>query len=846
MKKQIKKLVSLTLALTMLLSLAVMPQTTATASAAGDEVLVSADFENTKGGLKGQFQTVVGGVDRVYTDAVHGKSYRIFAQSADDSSLTNRQQQRAFLNLPEAVSTGKLHISYELMTDTNEVDQQNGKLQSLLALEATAQTEALSKSNYKAFVFGNNTGGIKYVKGGTEWGYGDNYVDNVVKNQWYQLDMVIDFDSEEKTVTYWIDGELMGTTPLHPNLTAVQNLTFFVWSLGGITTPSSLYVDNLKITKLGTASEMTVSGTVVGKEKTEITLNLSETMAYAPALSASNISVIKRGNDASEAISSVSAKGRNITINFANALSADTEYQVKIDAELTGINGAQTADICEYVFVKGDAPAANVVLDMDFDDASSTPFATQDTANRGFGNTVDLTVENYPGRGKVNVARTTDSTAAYANGVFSAAYLLDSTLNKNEVYEISYSSMITGAGASGGGVVNYHPRHAFVLSNRSLGFAGYSPTDYSKWNQLSTAVASSRGYMMVMSYAGGITDVAAKHVASYGTGLESGTALLAAAKLKNYSTDTSDSRYIRYNNGEWYETKIILNVGAQTADYYWDGVYVGTQTADDGLNFHTYEKANGAITTDNGIQEPQLLYFNASFAPEVNNDTQRGEFMLDDIKITKLGSDVYAKSIRFADSEGNKAFSTGTVSTLYNKIEITAENAESIADMGTVTLTEDGATKTFTPSFADGVYTMDLGGYMKGSTTYVLSVLGTTYSFTTDAGGFKVEGIELSKNGTVLEDLSGLSANDTVRATVKVINTTGSEKTAWISIAYYNGSKMGDVIFKTLTSDGEETVYSDYVEISVADISNLKIAGFAWDTLGNMKPLIKKEILPAE
>ena len=154
--KRTKRFISLTLATMMILSLSLIPQISATeAVSATEEVLVWSDFENDKGGLVGQYDngSATGGVDRVYTDEAHGKSYRIYARAVSETS--KRTQQRAFLNLPEAVSTGKLLISYEVMSD-------DVRLQSYISAGAESRTEVLTTDNYKMTTFGQAVKNISY------------------------------------------------------------------------------------------------------------------------------------------------------------------------------------------------------------------------------------------------------------------------------------------------------------------------------------------------------------------------------------------------------------------------------------------------------------------------------------------------------------------------------------------------------------------------------------------------------------------------------------------------------------------------------------------------------------
>ncbi|MEE1046100.1 MAG: hypothetical protein U0M60_01615, partial [Clostridia bacterium] len=252
MKKQMNKFVSLTLAIAMLLSLTVMPQISANETEATEEILVWSDFEYDKGGFMGQYDNgaATGGVDRVYTDAAHGNSYRIYARAVSETS--KRTQQRAFLNLPEAVSTGKLLISYEIMSD-------DVRLKSYISAGPESRDEVLTTDNYKMTTYGQDAKNISYITN-HDYKYGNTY-EVIENNKWYQVDMVIDFDSKDRPVTYYVNGEVLGEAPLHPGSTktdgtevpmlgAIGHLTFAMWSIngtdGGSLKQNSLYIDNLK------------------------------------------------------------------------------------------------------------------------------------------------------------------------------------------------------------------------------------------------------------------------------------------------------------------------------------------------------------------------------------------------------------------------------------------------------------------------------------------------------------------------------------------------------------------------------------------------------------------------
>lgn len=847
MKNQIKKLLSLTLALTMLLSLAVVPQATATASAADDEVLVWADFEEGKGGFQAQFQSVLGGVDRVYTDAAHGKSYRIFSRTASDTATTVNKQ-LAWVSLGELVNSGKLHISYEVMTDTPT-------LGSILHVNSTNTNEwsVPSSNSPKLWGFGRatNKGLAASLNNDFMWRPGDSSPRglDIESDTWYQLDAIVDFDyavEGETTgkIDFYLNGELLVTRTGIINgeddktlLTSMGALMFEVSSVLNTTDCVNLYIDNFKVAKLGTASELTIDSTVVAKDKKAITFNLSETIVNAPALSSADVSVLKRGNDESEAITSVSAIGRKVTIELASALESGMEYEVKVNAAFTGLNGLTTADICKYVYIE---KAKTEILAQTFDtlttDTVGTLEPTSNASNKPT-STMTRTVEAYPGRSNVLVGRTPDTGAVGTKDDFYLVMGLSESqyINTDGKYEITYSNMVKGVINSSGTTSGQYPVSYLYGTN-----GGFNQP----WGSLTYWGTNKGRTSNILAAAGGYDANAGSHVVTLPY-VDRSTWTDTYTKRYNFTSDqnpsdggkeTSVLKKIRHNSGEWYEIKVIVDVANNTVDSYCDGVYLGRLDSTFGIEFKN--------NTNVAVPLTSLVFYGTAY-PGAVDATQRGEYMLDDIKIVKLDESAYVKSIRFADKDGNEAFSTGTVGTLNNYINITAENTDDISDFGTVTLTEDGTEKAVSASYADGVYTIDLGGYLKGNTDYVLSVLGETYEFTTDAGGFKIEKIDIcDASGNEISNLSGVTADSKVRVKVTVANTTGGSQTAWISGAYYNGNVMGDVIFKTITSDGSKTFFDDYVELTVTDTTNLKVSGFAWDGISTMKPLIKNAVLP--
>lgn len=647
---------------------------------------------------------------------------------------------------------------------------------------------------------------------------------------------------------------------------------------------------------LGDTHTLDVDSTVVSSDKKTVTLNLSETVAAMPEVAASDVKVTKRGEDASEAVASVTTTNKKIIVTLADALENGTEYEVLVSNKtFSGINGGTAAELKGYTYVNAEKTGSALPYSEDFEDGA-TNLTIEPAA--GYSSAADYSsitplIENYEGRGKVLVAKNTEnalttignttgtsSTQGYEN--FLVYETLDSALNKNKKYVISYSQRLVGNNhyiKSGSTTKEYTvPKYGFAVSSRNE--LGNSPWRlFYQYIQGGANTSYTNGYLNVLAAGGTLaSNKASKTVASYVSFDSTNetekrrSEMVNSDVIKEYAT--TDDGYLRLNHGEWYDIQMVVDMKNNTVDYYYDGKYMGQQTSADGLDFLYYitkktdtdgDGTKETITLEGGtdVAGIRTIMFGAAFGPKKQSlysvDTiVPGEYMLDDISIEEFDGgkfDKYLKSVRFVDKQGNKSFSTATVSTLNNKIELTGENVASEAAFGAVTLTkkvegEDVAVP-FTPSYASGVYTLSLGRNLTGNTTYTLSALGESYTFTTDAGDFAVVSVQLSRvtgEGesevvTPIDDISDIAVNDKIRSTVSIINTTGQPQSVWLPIAYYNNNILTGIKFGLLETDGTKTEDSGYAEIVVTDITGLKISGFAWDGTTKIKPLVKNVTL---
>lgn len=220
--------------------------------------------------------------------------------------------------------------------------------------------------------------------------------------------------------------------------------------------------------------------------------------------------------------------------------------------------------------------------------------------------------------------------------------------------------------------------------------------------------------------------------------------------------------------------------------------------------------------------------------------------------------------VRFSDYYGNNYGSATTHTTLTNAIGISfwvKDLDEYSFDDDTVVLinTETDEAVDYTGDFVDkdgdsvdDAYVMVLDDYLTKNTTYKLVVNGVTSNgvalpayeqlFTTDEEGVViVEPMVIKHNGTKAEN-GVLAENDTVTASVYLINTTGEEKDYAFSMGVYEGGVLRYFDFEDVSLDGRDAKSAELnagLTISASDATIVtKIKTFLWDGMTTMNPVL--------
>ena len=237
------------------------------------------------------------------------------------------------------------------------------------------------------------------------------------------------------------------------------------------------------------------------------------------------------------------------------------------------------------------------------------------------------------------------------------------------------------------------------------------------------------------------------------------------------------------------------------------------------------------------------------------------EIVIDNIVVTRqvYEADELAggvMQVRFSDYYGDTYGTATSQTTLTDAIGISFWSADiDTPAESNFSLTEaGGSTVAFQGSFDEenGVYTMALDDYLTKDTTYTLSVSGLTANGvgvpdytqvirTNETGELIIEPIVIKHNGAVA-DGGDLAENDTVTASVRIINTSGEEQTYALSMGVYENNTLVDFDFEEVVIDGVTTKSKDLeagfrMTSGLDSVSSARV--FLWDGMTTMKPVTK-------
>lgn len=135
---------------------------------------------------------------------------------------TSASMQAAYFILDERVSEGKLAVSYDILSNTAEL---GGNVYVFAGTDKNCRAVA-DATHYESHIWMNN-----YLElfDNQEWALTGKKM-NTAANTWYHFDVWYDFDA--RTVSYYVDGALIGTEDMAEGFTHMEQILFAMGSKG--------------------------------------------------------------------------------------------------------------------------------------------------------------------------------------------------------------------------------------------------------------------------------------------------------------------------------------------------------------------------------------------------------------------------------------------------------------------------------------------------------------------------------------------------------------------------------------------------------------------------------------
>lgn len=306
----------------------------------------------------------------------------------------------------------------------------------------------------------------------------------------------------------------------------------------------------------------------------------------------------------------------------------------------------------------------------------------------------------------------------------------------------------------------------------------------------------------------------------------------ASAVLCSYAPNVTAGWYASYEenpvekvtlqSNTWMNVKVLIDTVNNTAEYYYDNTYVGSQGSNVlGNSF------------SGGINKIRFeLWSHSSFQPEI---------FIDNFSVSKILPTVNGAWI--VDCSGERKPAEGSIRTISNAIEISVENLAVLQDFyDTIELTDENGSVAFTPAYdnAEKICTLYLDENMANGASYKLKVLDKEYNFTVNYG----EKAYISKisikpllGSDELKNLNGIGANTPLKAEATVINPTGESGSYYIVALCYDGNRLISARCKALTMDENKIMSSGNLPFVTPAAEKLSIKAYAYDNMTDMNTL---------
>ena len=305
--------------------------------------------------------------------------------------------------------------------------------------------------------------------------------------------------------------------------------------------------------------------------------------------------------------------------------------------------------------------------------------------------------------------------------------------------------------------------------------------------------------------------------------------------------------------GQWYKVRHIIDIENDSIE-----TYIGTSDANMnlfGVNHLSYFSNKDGVSLADGIGGIGFC---------VNQSSYLSYTYLDNVSVSyaPFKSQKGVSAVRYSDYKDNIYGSSDSTTTLIDTVALAFTDAPDVID-GKVTITDSKGNSIGYSGTLDSetnTYVMNLSEFLTAAEIYTLTVDGVTfggeamdtYTHTIYAeanGEFIIEPMTISVNNVVKSTGTNigkqqLASGDTVKATVRVINTTGQKKDFAFSAGIYKDKLLDKFDYRTVSLDGTST-NGKYAEESCtftmgADASEVtKVRTFLWNGMKDMLPLME-------
>lgn len=507
-----------------------------------------------------------------------------------------------------------------------------------------------------------------------------------------------------------------------------------------------------------------------------------------------------------------------------------------------------------------DLDAAKVTKDVDIKDSEGTVIASRrdyriaDAADKG------TTYTTLTGFGIMNGDNVTENTEVYLDDL-SISHLTKKTYVDNGTfgtYDTSFDSYANLAALQAADA-NWTISKNVTLeteseSNQAIKVAADGKnTSIARYmfGELSGGIVKlsfrTKGYApAVCLYVNGIAEKTNDTAYSY-LGNMSLTNNTVTLGVQNSNTDKDQTYVAAISQDEWYtwEATIDLNV--------------------------TPKKKNVVVKNSSGDVIAQRLNYNLSSGSSVESayksintfsvyaaGSKTGSVYLDDvvIEITLPAPKVTESSVTLENVSGETVAGLTNISPDIKKINIDfgIDVDDATITKDTVKLVKYGETDgvSYTGTYANGVYTMELDEILDGSSTYNLFVSkdiknmqrtgmesDANIGITTGKARFDATINSIVIGGAEVKNIAGLTQDASATINISYSNFTKTEKPVCVIVAYYDGNLLvGADYIKDLSvsaTDYTGTLAIPHTVLSTTDVDLVKV--MVWDGLGTMRSL---------